>query len=112
VLNMSSSLSFLLASLAMMVVFPFAKANLDSDFGIMLCSGRAVITHAGEELHLSMDRKSGSGVASKSKSLWEFCCSVKLIAGNSAGTVTTVYVCINNNLCMNQLGKHPIYVSI
>ncbi|ONK67162.1 uncharacterized protein A4U43_C06F16660 [Asparagus officinalis] len=91
---MSSPLGFLLVFLAIAIIFPFGKANFNSDFDIVTgIDGHATILDGGEELRLSMDKNSGSGVASKTKFLFgKFDARMKLIARNSAGTVTSFYL--------------------
>jgi xyloglucan:xyloglucosyl transferase len=67
--------------------------NFFQDFDITWGDQRAKILNGGQLLTLSLDKASGSGFQSKNEYLFgQIDMQIKLVAGNSAGTVTAYYV--------------------
>jgi hypothetical protein len=71
-----------------------AAGNFYQDVDITWGDGRGKILGGGNLLTLSLDRASGSGFQSKNQYLYgRFDVQLKLVPGDSAGTVATFYVC-------------------
>ena len=86
--------SLLLFSLFVSSLMATASAgNFYQDFDLTWGDRRAKIVDGGKLLMLSLDRASGSGFRSKKEYLFgRIDMQLKLVSGNSAGTVTAYYV--------------------
>lgn len=106
-------LSLLLLLLSFFLVTVFA-GNFFQDFDVTWGDGRGKVLNNGQLLTLSLDRGSGSGFQSKKQYLYgKLDMQIKLVAGNSAGTVTAYYVSslifIYLNCCSLLLSKYLLY---
>lgn len=87
------SLLLLMPLLVLSSLIMSSSGNFHRDFKITWGNGRAQIINDGNLLTLSLDKASGSGFQSKNEYLFgKIDMQLKLVAGNSAGTVTAYYV--------------------
>lgn len=91
----NAALLLLMFSISVRQLICASAGNFHQDFDITFGDNRAKIMNGGQLLSLSLDQTSGSGFRSKNEYLFgRIDMQLKLVSGNSAGTVTAYYVSI------------------
>ncbi|GMY08939.1 xyloglucan endotransglucosylase protein 1-like [Fagus crenata] len=89
----SLQISLLVSLFIFTSLVTLSAGNFYQDFDITWGDNRAKILDGGQLLTLSLDKASGSGFQSKNEYLFgRIDMQIKLVAGNSAGTVTAYYL--------------------
>ncbi|XP_074270772.1 putative xyloglucan endotransglucosylase/hydrolase protein 23 [Silene latifolia] len=89
----SLSLAFNVLLVASLIAATFGIGNFNQDFDLTWGDDRAKILNDGQLLTLTLDKVSGSGFRSKNEYLFgKIDMQLKLVSGNSAGTVTAYYL--------------------
>lgn len=89
----NSSVAPLLVSILICSLVATSAGNFYRDFDITWGDGRTKMLNNGDLLTLSLDKTSGSGFQSKNQYLFgKIDMQLKLVSGNSAGTVTAYYL--------------------
>lgn len=95
----SNSAKLLLSVFVMSCLLVACAGDFYQDMEITWGDHRAKILNGGQLLTLSLDKASGSGFQSKHEYLFgRIDMQIKLVSGNSAGTVTAYYVCTSKSL--------------